>query len=75
MPVYCSPSLSFLRGPGFSFVSRDEVARPGKLAERVCVALPFFRAMLFCSRSCVLRALKDFAAPSLECQARGPEAQ
>lgn len=69
VPVYCSLSLSFMGASGFSFVSRDEVARPGKLAERVCVALPFFRVMLFCSRSCVLRALKDFAASSLECQA------
>lgn len=47
VPVYCSLSLSFLGGPGLSFVSRDEVARPGKLAERVCVALPFFSGDAF----------------------------
>lgn len=42
--VYCSqPSpRSFLGGQGFSVVSRDEVARPGKLAGRGSVALLSF---------------------------------
>ena len=62
VPIYCSllSPLSFLRGPGFSFVSRDEVARPEKLAERGCVALLALRGCFL--HSCVLRVLKDFAA-------------
>lgn len=62
VPIYCSllSPLSFLRGPGFSFVSRDEVARPEKLAERGCVALLALRGCFL--YSCVLRVLKDFAA-------------
>lgn len=64
MPIYCSllSPLSFLGRPGFSFVSRDEVARPEKLAERGCVALLALGGCF--PRSCVLRALKDFAALS-----------
>lgn len=64
MPIYCSllSPLSFLGGPGFSFVSRDEVARPARLAERGCVALLALRGCFL--HSCVLRALKDFAALS-----------
>lgn len=57
-----SPFAS-LGGQGLTFVSRDEVAGPEKLAKRGCAV------MLFCSRSCVWRALKDFAAPALECRA------
>lgn len=69
MPVNCSLPLpvSFLGGKGFSFVSRDEVGRPGKPPERGYVTLLSFRGCF--SSSCVLRALKDFAAPSLECPA------
>ena len=64
VPIYCSllSPLSFLGRPGFSFVSRDEVARPEKLAERGCVALLALGGCF--PRSCVLRALKDFAALS-----------
>lgn len=53
---------------GASVCCRDEVARPGWLAERGCVALLSFGGC--CSvRAPVLRALKDFAAPSSECLA------
>lgn len=64
MAIYCSllSPLSFLGGPGFSFVSRDEVASPERLAERGCVALLALRGCFL--HSCVLRALKDFAALS-----------
>lgn len=47
---------------------RDEVARPGRLADRGCVALLSFGGC-FSVRAPALRALKDFAAPSSECQA------
>lgn len=67
VPVYCSLPLSFLGGPCFSFVSRDEVTRPGKLAERGCVALLAFGGCV--SRFWCFEGSEGLCGAVLECQA------